>query len=245
MYGNLWDALEKLASDNHYEDDFELDLNDLDVDEFLEIAAYLEDDMEKEASEYGYEDGFDLNDLDADQIVELAYYLADDMEKEAAKKNKWGKTGKPHSGMTRGQAGVRQSAIRQYLNVGASPRAGGGPSGRKRAAKAQNIRSYLNVGSSPRAGGGPSGRKRAAKAAKIRQYLNVGSSPRAGGGPSGRKRARRSVMEAIEQTMKGGAKTYKPHWSGRFGRHGKALAGAAALLGGGGAAYGGYRALRD
>lgn len=61
------------------------DLNELTPEEIVELGYVLEDEMEKEASEY-YDDEeyFDLNDLSVDEFVELAATLEDEMEKEAS-----------------------------------------------------------------------------------------------------------------------------------------------------------------
>ena len=61
------------------------DLNDLTPEEIVELGYVLEDEMEKEASEYDFdEDELDLNALSPDEIVELGYLLEDEMEKEAS-----------------------------------------------------------------------------------------------------------------------------------------------------------------
>ena len=60
-----------------------MDLNELTPEEIVELGYLLNDEMEKEASEY-YEDEMDLNDLSPEEIVELGYLLNDEMEKEAS-----------------------------------------------------------------------------------------------------------------------------------------------------------------
>ena len=61
------------------------DLNDLTPEEIVELGYILEDEMEKEASEYDFdEEELDLNALSPEEIVELGYLLEDEMEKEAS-----------------------------------------------------------------------------------------------------------------------------------------------------------------
>lgn len=63
-----------------------MDLNELTPEEIVELGYMLNEEMEKEASEYYEEDEgyFDLNELSAEEIVELGYLLNDEMEKEAS-----------------------------------------------------------------------------------------------------------------------------------------------------------------
>ena len=57
-----------------------MNLNDLTVDEFLEFAAELEGELEKNAGDEG---DFDLNALEPEELLEVAYMLQEDLEKTA------------------------------------------------------------------------------------------------------------------------------------------------------------------